>query len=60
MITYRDRTYCVSESCDNRKCDIRLTKEVERKAAELRLPISVCDESKNCPLFERGWWEECL
>lgn len=46
MICYMDKTFCVSEECEN-KCDRQLTEEIKRAADALDLPISCarfCEE----------------
>ena len=40
MLCYRDRTYCVNEDCKN-PCSKKLTKEIEKEAAEFGLPVMV-------------------
>lgn len=40
MITYQDRTFCISKKCNN-ECDRQLTKEILMKATLEELPISV-------------------
>lgn len=51
MLVYRDRTFCVCKDCIVRKCNSKLTKEVEERAAALGLPVSLGDLSKICRLY---------
>lgn len=40
MISYRDRTYCMAKSCNN-KCGRKLTADVQYNADQVGLPISM-------------------
>lgn len=51
MTCYRDRTYCVAK-CANDQCSMRLTKDIERLAEVVKLPIAQCDLTETCELFK--------
>jgi hypothetical protein len=48
MIVYKDRTFCNSRHCTNKKCEIRLTSEIYKKAEKLGLKVSVSDFHTLC------------
>ncbi len=50
MICYRDRTYCYfSKSCkDGKDCFRAFTEEVEKKAEQVGLPVSLFSKKPDC------------
>lgn len=53
MISYKDRTFCTSISCTTVGCALRLTDEVEKAAAEIKIAIAMGDRSMTCLTFTR-------
>jgi hypothetical protein len=52
MLSYKDKTFCVSDDCNN-DCDRKLTDEIKEGAKKSGLPLSV---GYFCGLPE--WWNK--
>ena len=51
MISYRDRSFCISRDCGNTECERRLTDDVFEKASAFGLCVSLVDETKSCNCY---------
>lgn len=60
MIVYRDMTFCVREDCANRSCRRLLTEDVQTRATEDGLPLSVSDFSPVCKDYRKKDFEWLL